>query len=70
MDGGYPTYGTAQKATWRSTFGSSDANWVWNEISLSNTTLDTGKNLNRKVQSMGTKVSGTTWVATLDITLS
>jgi len=26
MDGGYPTYGTIQKITWRSTYGSGDAN--------------------------------------------
>jgi hypothetical protein len=70
MDGGYPTYGSAQKATWRSTFGSAEANWVWNEITVCNTAADTGKNLNRKVQAMGTKASGTTWVATLEITFS
>jgi hypothetical protein len=70
MDGGYPTYGTSQKATWRSTFGSDDANFTWNEITVANGGSDSAKNLNRKVQSMGTKASGTTWVATLEITLS
>lgn len=70
MDTGYPTYGTAQKATWRSTFGSADANFAWNEVTVANGNSDAAKNLNRKVQSMGTKASGTTWVATLEITLS
>jgi len=70
MDTGYPTYGSAQKATWRSTFGSADANFAWNEITVANGNSDAAKNLNRKVQAMGTKASGTTWVATLEITLS
>ena len=70
MDGGYPTYGSSQKATWRSTFTGSDANWAWNEITVANGNSDAAKNLNRKVQAMGTKASGTTWVATQEITLS
>jgi len=67
MDASYPTYGSSQKATWRSTFGTDVGNFAWEEISVVNTGA---KNLNRKVQSMGTKASGTTWVATLEITLS
>jgi hypothetical protein len=70
MDTGYPTYGSNQSATWKSTFGSSDANFAWNEITVANGNSDAAKNLNRKVQSMGTKASGTSWVATLEITLS
>jgi hypothetical protein len=70
MDSPYPTYGTDQKATWRSTFGSSDANFAWNEITVANGNSDSAKNLNRKVQAMGTKAVGTTWVATLEITLA
>jgi hypothetical protein len=53
MDSGYPTYGTAQKATWRSTFGPDEANFAWNEITVVNGPDDTAKNLNRKVQAMG-----------------
>ena len=71
MDGGYPTYGSSQKATWRSTFGSADMNDIWAEITVANG--DEGANhdnLNRKVQAMGTKASGSTWIATLEITLS
>ena len=71
MDTSYPTYGSSQKATWRSTFGSSDMNDIWAEITVANG--DEGvahDNLNRKVQAMGTKASGTSWVATLEITLA
>jgi len=70
MDGSYPTYGTAQKATWRSTFASADANFHWQEITVANGNSDAAKNLNRKVQDMGTKASGSTWVATLEITVT
>jgi hypothetical protein len=68
MDAGYPTFGTARKATWRATFGTTEANFAWNEITVVNAADDTGQNLNRKVQAMGTKASGSVWIATLDIT--
>jgi hypothetical protein len=70
MDAGYPTYGSNQQAKWQSTFGSADANFTWNEITVANGSSDTATNLNRKVQSLGTKASGTTWIAQLTITLS
>lgn len=70
MDTSYPTYGTSQQAVWRSTFASGEGNFAWNEITVANGNSDSAVNLNRKVQSMGTKVSGTTWVATLTIILS
>jgi hypothetical protein len=70
MDSSYPTYGSSQKATWRSTFGVDDANWAWNEITVANGGSNAAKNLNRKVQAMGTKASGTTWVCTLEITVT
>jgi len=70
IDESYPTYGTAQKATWRSTFASADANFHWQEITVANGADNAAKNLNRKVQDMGTKASGSTWVATLEITLT
>jgi hypothetical protein len=69
MDTSYPTYGASQKVTHRSSFGSGDANFVWNEITVANGKSDASKNMNRKVQSMGTKVTGT-WVATHETTLS
>lgn len=70
MDATFPTYGTSQKATWRATFGTTEANFAWEEITVANGNSDAAMNLNRKVQSMGTKASGTTWVATLEITIS
>ncbi len=70
MDASYPTYGTNQKATWKSTFGSSDANWAWNEFTVANGNSDASDNLNRKISAQGTKTSGQTWELTLEITLS
>jgi hypothetical protein len=70
MDDGYPTYGTNQYATWRSTFASDEANYAWNEYTLSNTSDGTGVNLCRKVSSQGTKQSGQVWELTYQITLS
>jgi len=67
MDAGYPSR-AAQTLTFRGTFDGATANFTWNECSVKHAT--TGINLNRKVQSMGTKASGTTWVLTLDLTIS
>jgi hypothetical protein len=69
MDTGFPTYGTAQKATWRATFQSADGNHAWEEFTVDNGAA-ANKNLNRKVSSQGTKVSGQVWELTLEITLS
>jgi hypothetical protein len=69
MDASYPTTGT-QKATWKSTFDTGEANFDWNEITVANGNSDSAKNLNRKVQAMGTKGSSVSRVATLDITLA
>jgi len=70
MDSGWPTFGSAQKATWRSTFASGDANFTWNEITVANGNSDAAKNLNRKVQSMGPKTSDYTWIASLEHSLA
>ena len=69
MDATYPSR-ASQTVSWRATFGTSEANFVWNEATVANGNSDAAKNLNRKVQAMGTKASGTTWVLTLSITLS
>jgi len=37
---------------------------------VANGSSDAAVNLNRKVQNLGTKASGTTWIAQLTITLS
>jgi hypothetical protein len=66
MDTGYPT-STSQKATFKSSFGDSEANFAWNEWVVKQAT--SGKCLNRKVESLGTKASGT-WTLEVNITLS
>jgi hypothetical protein len=73
MDATYPTHtdGTIQSAasaTFRSTFGTSDANFTWNEWAIFNAS-SSGRMLNRKVENLGTKSSGTTWVMTITVTL-
>lgn len=70
MENGYPSV-NAQTVTFRSIFGSADANYAWEEFSVANGSDDaTAENLNRKVQSAGTKASGQTWTLDLQITLS
>lgn len=68
MDATYPTV-AAQTITFRSTFGSAEANWAWEEYTVDNGAT-AAKNLNRKVSSLGTKLSGSTWVLDLQITFS
>jgi hypothetical protein len=69
MDASYPQR-TNQTAEWRATFSSSDANYAWEEYTVVNATSDSGKNLNRKISSKGTKASGETWTLSLQITFS
>ena len=75
MDSGYPQRAASESAAeqyveWRSTFGGDEANFAWNEFTVVNAANDTGKNLNRKVVSKGTKASGETWTLSLKITFS
>lgn len=56
--------------TFQSVFASDDANYAWQEFTVSNTSSGTGKNLNRKVSAQGTKASGQVWTLQLSITLS
>ena len=69
MESGYPTNAT-QKVTFRAVFGSAEANYAWNEFTVTNASDDTGDNLNRKVSAQGTKTSGQTWTVDLEITFS
>ncbi len=64
----FPTTGS-QQIVFKCDFGSSDANFAWNEFTVDNGSTPS-KNLNRKVSSQGTKASGQTWTLTLTITLS
>jgi len=70
MDVGFPTFGTLQKAVWRSTYATSEANFAWQEFTVANGGSDAAINLNRKVSNQGTKISGQVWQLTLEITLS
>ena len=67
MEATYPT-STTQKVTCKSSFGSADANYAWHEWVVKQST--SAKCLNRKVSSMGTKASGSTWTLEVTITLS
>jgi hypothetical protein len=69
MDTNYPLR-TNQTVEWRATLGSNDANYAWEEYTVTNAADDTGKNLNRKTASKGTKVAGETWTLSLQITFS
>jgi hypothetical protein len=66
MESGYPT-STNQKVTFKSSFGDSEANYAWSEWVVKQSS--SGKCLNRKVESLGTK-SGGTWTLEVNITLS
>jgi hypothetical protein len=71
MESAYPAR-TDQAVSWRSVFGSSDANFAWNEFTVANGNSNSAKNLNRYVPTVspGTKGSGSTWTLTLTITMS
>jgi hypothetical protein len=66
MESGYPT-STDQKATFKASFGDAEANYAWNEWVVKQSA--SGKCLNRKVDALGTKSSGT-WTLEVSITLS
>lgn len=74
MEATYPqhTDGTvvgSATITYRSSFGSGEANFAWAEWGIFNAAA-AGRMLNRKVESFGTKGSGTTWVLTITLSLS
>ncbi len=69
MEATYPTYGSSQKVTFKSSFGGTEANWHWQEFAVFNAAT-AGVMLNRKVSDQGTKTAGQTWVVTLEISLS
>jgi len=66
MESGYPT-STSQKATFKASFGSSEANYAWEEWVVKQSTSSIC--LNRKVESLGTKSTGT-WTLEVEISLS
>lgn len=77
MDASYPqhtdTNATASSKffTVRSTWGTSEGNFVWNEWGVFNSaTAGAGRMLNRKVQALGTKVAGSTWQLTVQVAIA
>lgn len=72
MDPTFPSR-SAQTITWRSTFGTAEANFTWNEFALKNgsgAVSGTVKILNRKVQLFGTKLNTEVWELTLTVTIA
>lgn len=68
MDTSYPT--TASNVlTFQSTFGSSEANYAWNEWGVFNA-ASSGVMLSRKVEYNGTKLAGQTWVFQVQLTVN
>lgn len=68
MEATYPQR-TNNVLTFRSTFGTSEANFAWEEWGIANDS-STGTLLNRKVESLGTKNSNQTWQFTVDVTVT
>lgn len=74
MDATYPqhtdaTSSGAASIVFKSTFGSSDANFAWQEWGVFNGSSG-GRMLNRKVESLGTKAGGTTWALTVTLSIA
>jgi len=67
MDATYPSR-SANVLTWRSTFGTGDANYAWNERGVFNAS-SSGQMLSRKVISLGTKTSSASWQITCTDTI-
>lgn len=67
MKATYPQTGT-KKQTFASDFTTGQANWAWQEWAIFNAAA-AGTMLQRKVESLGTKASGT-WTLTVDFSLS
>lgn len=64
----YPSVAT-NAITFKSTFASADANWVWAEVAVFNAST-AGTMLARLVQALGTKASGSSWDLTFTETIT
>jgi len=69
MNASYPQDSGAQAVDFQSDFTSAEANFDWEEWGLFNHAT-TGQMLSRKVESLGTKASGSTWTLTATYDLS
>lgn len=67
MEATYPQISTNQ-LTFKSSYGAGVAEWAWNEWAVFNAAAS-GTMLNRKVESLGTKSSGT-WDLTVTLTVT
>lgn len=68
MDSTYPQR-SSNVITFRSTYGTSEANFAWNEHATFNAS-SSGTMFNRKVESLGTKTSAQTWQLTVAVTIA
>lgn len=69
MDAGYPTRGAGGVLTFRSTFGTADANFAWAEWGVANHAT-AGTMMNRAVAANGTKANTETRQFTVTVTLA
>lgn len=75
MDATFPSHSDstsvvgAKSITYKSTFGTADANFAWQEWGIFNAST-AGRMLNRKVESLGTKTSAATWALTITLSLA
>lgn len=67
MDATYPSR-SGQVVTFRATFGTSEANYAWNEVAIFNASSG-GTMLARTVSSFGTKTSAASWVLSYTLTV-
>lgn len=76
MDATFPAHtdGTTSGAAsiqFKSTYSTAQANFAWQEWAVFNSvTAATGRMLNRKVESLGTKTSASTWALTLTLSMA
>jgi len=68
MEATYPSR-ASNVITFRSLFGTSDANYAWEEWGVFNGASG-GEMLNRKVESLGTKTSAQSWQITAQLTIT
>jgi hypothetical protein len=68
MEASFPSR-SGTTVSWKSSFGTSEANFAWQEWAVFNAGSG-GTMLNRKVESMGTKASGQVWTIEVDIVIS
>lgn len=69
MGTGYPQVSSNQM-TFRSTFGTSEANFAWNEVGIFNASSGGTMMLRELPGNLGTKTSAHTWELTVTVTMS